>query len=99
MRATLEKITGLVTGSDGNIKLKLILELMNRGLPGEGIVDEKVWIVKTHYPERYSTARFGAQRVILAVRSPLDCIASLFHMIGSGTHDCSISEEDFTKFA
>lgn len=53
-------MTGLVTGSDGNITLKLILELMERGLPGEGLVDERVWIVKTHYPERYSSSRFGA---------------------------------------
>lgn len=59
-RALLEKVTGLVTGSDGNITLKLILELMERGLPGEGLVDEKVWIIKTHYPERYSSSRFGA---------------------------------------
>ena len=58
-RALLEKFTGIITGSDGNIKLKLIKELMERGLPGEGLVDERVWIVKTHYPERFSSSRFG----------------------------------------
>jgi len=98
-RANLEKVMGIPTGSDGNINLKLILELMEKGLPGEGLVDDRVWISKTHYPERYSSSRFGANRAILAVRSPLDCITSLFHMIASGTHDCSIEEADFEKNA
>jgi hypothetical protein len=97
MRSTIEKIMGLVTGSDCNIKLKLNLELMERGLDGEGLVDDRVWVIKTHFPERYMSARYGAHRAIMAVRSPMDCITSLFHMIGSGTHDCSIAEEDFAK--
>lgn len=99
MRSTLEKVTGIVTGSDCNIQLKLNLELMERGLAGEGLVDERVWIIKTHYPERYMSSRYLANRVIMAVRSPLDAITSLFHMIGSGTHDCSIADEDFEKNA
>lgn len=97
MRSTLEKVMGLVTGSDCNIKLKLNLELMERGLEGEGLVDERVWVIKTHFPERYMSARYACHRAIMAVRSPMDCITSLFHMIGSSTHDCSIEESDFAK--
>jgi hypothetical protein len=52
LRAYLEKIMGLVTGSDVDIKRKLNLTLMELGLAGEGLVDSRVWIVKTHYPER-----------------------------------------------
>lgn len=98
LRATLEKIMGLVTGSDCNIGLKLNQELMEMGLIGEGLVDRRVWIVKTHYPERYASSRFGAKRAVLLVRSPLDAIVSLFHMLGSGSHDCSMAEEEFVRF-
>ena len=96
LRATLEKIMGIVTGSDCDISKKLNVELMKLGLIGEGLADKRIWICKTHYPERYGKARAPIDRVILLVRSPLDSITSLFHMIGSGSHDLSISDEDFT---
>jgi len=89
---------GLVTGSDCDITKKLNLALMDMGLAGEGLVDKRVWVVKTHYPERYGKTRFGSERAILLVRSPLDCMTSLFNMVCSGTHDLSIADEDFKKF-
>jgi hypothetical protein len=42
LRAYLEKIMGLTTGSDRNIKLKLNRDLMELGLVGEGLVDKRV---------------------------------------------------------
>ena len=90
LRGYLERIMGLVTGSDCDITKKLNLELMDMGLAGEGLVDKRVWVVKTHYPERYGKTKFGAERAILLVRNPLDCITSLFHMVCSGSHDLSI---------
>lgn len=98
LRAYLEKITGLVSGSDCDITKKLNQALMHMGLAGEGLVDKRVWVVKTHYPERYGKTKFGAERCILLVRSPLDCITSLFNMVCSGSHDLSISDSDFEKF-
>ena len=50
----------MVTGSDCDITKKLNLELMDMGLAGEGLVDKRVWIVKTHYPERYGKTKFGS---------------------------------------
>ena len=29
------------------------------------------------------------------MRSPLDAITSFFHMVGTGTHNCSVHDEDF----
>ena len=52
LRAYLERIMGLVTGSDVDIKRQLNSTLLELGMIGEGLVDERVWIVKTHYPER-----------------------------------------------
>ena len=64
------------------------------GLEGESLTDEQVWIVKTHFPERAGAYEFHANKVIVVVRNPLDCIASLFNMVGTGTHSESISKEE-----
>ena len=90
LRAYLEKIMGLCTGSDCDIEKKLNKELMYMGLNGEGLVDKRVWIVKTHYPERYGKTKFYAERCILCIRNPLDCITSLFNMVCTGSHNKSI---------
>jgi hypothetical protein len=62
------------------------------GMEGEGMIDDKVWIVKSHYPERQGHSEFNAHKCLLIVRSPIDCIASLFNMIATGTHNMSIPE-------
>ena len=92
LRGYLERIMGLVTGSDCDITKKLNLALMDMGLAGEGLVDKRVWICKTHYPERYGKTKFGTERVILLVRNPLDAMTSLFHMVCSGSHELSIQD-------
>jgi len=99
LRAYLEKIMGLTTGSDCDILKKLNKDLMLMGLAGEGLVDKRVWVVKTHYPERYGKTKFYAERAILLVRNPLDCITSLFNMVCTGSHNRSIHDNDFKKFA
>ena len=98
LRAYLEKIMGLTSGSDCDILKKLNKDLMLMGLAGEGLVDKRVWIVKTHYPERYGKTKFYAERVLLLVRNPLDCMTSLFNMVCTGSHNRSISDTDYEKF-
>ena len=98
LRAYLEKIMGVTTGSDCDITKKLNKELMLRGLEGEGLVDNRVWVVKSHYPERYGNSEYYCDRAILLVRNPMDCIVSLFHMVCSGSHNYSIHDDDFKKF-
>lgn len=98
IRAYIEKISGIVSGSDCDITKKLNQALMHMGLAGEGLVDKRVLCVKTHYPERYGKTKFGAERCVLLVRSPLDCITSLFNMVCSGTHNLSIEDTDFERF-
>ena len=68
---------------------------MNRGLAGEGLADNRVWLVKTHFPERYGKENFFAQRCILCVRNPMDAISSLYHMVATVSHHLSIKDEDF----
>ena len=98
LRAYLEKIMGLTSGSDCDITKKLNKDLMLMGLAGEGLVDKRVLIVKTHYPERYGKTKFYAERAILLVRNPIDCITSLFNMVCTGSHNRSIDDNDFSKF-
>jgi hypothetical protein len=98
LRAYLEKIMGQTSGSDCDILKKLNKDLMLMGLAGEGLVDKRVWIVKTHYPERYGKTKFYAERVLLLVRNPLDAMTSLFNMVCTGSHNRSISDMDYEKF-
>ena len=69
------------------------------GLAGEGLVDKRVMIVKTHYPERYGKTKFYAERAILLVRNPIDSITSLFNMVCTGSHNRSIHDNDFDTFS
>mmetsp|Transcript_1893 Transcript_1893/g.3289 ORF Transcript_1893/g.3289 Transcript_1893/m.3289 type:complete len:310 (-) Transcript_1893:29-958(-) len=78
--------------------MKLNRVLFQQGLVGEGLADKQVHLVKSHFPERYGKAKFFAERAVLLVRNPVDCLASLFHMICSGSHNASIADSDFIKF-
>lgn len=71
---------------------------MDLGFVGEGLFDKRIQVVKTHYPERFGEHRFYAQKCILEVRNPLDCIASLFNMVATATHTHSMDTTDFFKF-
>lgn len=62
LRKYLEEITLIITGSDASPDKKLIRDLKEAGLKGEGKTDSKVWIVKTHFPERFGPGKFFAQK-------------------------------------
>ena len=42
--------------------------------------------------------KYGSERAVFLVRSPLDCLPSFFNMLCSGSHNLSIQDEDFVKF-
>lgn len=58
---------------------------------GEGVVDDSVWMVKTHYPERMGYLKFKVKRVVLLIRNPFDAMESYFHMGMTNTHDKHLS--------
>ena len=99
LRAALEGITGIVTGSDTDVSRKPIIELMEKGFQGEGLADRRIWVCKSNFPEKMGIARVPIDRAIVLVRSPMDAIMSFFHMNASGTRDCSISDDDMKKFS
>lgn len=95
LRKLLESMTSIVTGSDSRPNRTLSTSLLQSGYKGEGITDESVWIVKSHYPERYGFIRFQANRVILLVRNPYDTILSYFHMGLTNTHNRILAPSAF----
>lgn len=79
LRKYLENITGIATGSDQLMKFTLNVTLQYSGFKGEGIVKDKCWINKTHFPYRTPMDReYDTQVILLAVRNPLDVIVSFF---------------------
>ena len=77
LRKLIESITGTLTGSDSHPGRAMARDLKLYGLAGEGDVGKhrgggNVWVVKTHFPEKYGWKECPAQRAILLVR-PLPC--------------------------
>jgi hypothetical protein len=91
MRKVLERKLGIVTGSDSRPNRTLSASLLKFGYLGEGITDQSVWVVKSHFPERLGYLKFPVSRVILLVRNPYDAIQSYFHMGMTNTHDKNLS--------
>ena len=69
------------------------MQLKQMGLEGEGTLDDSVWIVKTHYPERIGRVPFIANKCIVIVRNPLDAIFYLINMVGMTSHNKSLSPQ------
>jgi hypothetical protein len=99
MRKLVEKCTGIFTGSDTRPDRTLGKSLFDFGMKGEGVVDDTVHLVKTHYPERAGYLPFNAGRAILLVRNPYDAIDSYFNMTLTNTHNKSMAEDQYTRFS
>jgi hypothetical protein len=99
LRTYLEKIMGLITGSDCDMDRPLNLDLFNKGLCGEGLVDKRFWVVKTHYPERWTRTTYYAEKCILCIRNPLYTLESLFNFIATDSHEQSMAPEEYKRFA
>jgi hypothetical protein len=93
LRKLIEARTRIVTGSDSRPNRTLAAHLLEYGYLGEGITDESVWVVKSHYPERLGYVRFPVAKVILVVRNPFDSLESYFHMGMTNTHDKVLTQE------
>jgi hypothetical protein len=76
------------------MKFTLNVSLQYSGFKGEGIVKEKCWINKTHFPFRTPFDKeYTSNMIILAVRNPLDVFVSFFNMIATQTHTKSFIED------
>ncbi|CDW90322.1 fbox domain containing protein [Stylonychia lemnae] len=98
LRKYFETITGIATGSDMVMKFSLNVALQYAGFKGEGIVDNRVWINKTHFPYRLPYDHSYETGIILCcVRNPLDVFVSQLLQICTMCHNQDINE-DFTQY-
>ncbi len=98
LRSIIERLTGIYTGSDGDPRRPLNQTLIRGGFLGEGMVDNHVFVVKSHFPERLGWTKFSVRRAILCVRNPFDVLISYFNMLITSTHTDSIEDEEYVKF-
>ncbi|KAJ8609555.1 hypothetical protein CTAYLR_006030 [Chrysophaeum taylorii] len=99
LRGLIERMTGVVTGSDTVPTRTLSKALQEYGVRGEGIIDDRVHVVKTHFPERRGLAPFAAHRAILLVRNPWDVIDSYFNMTLTNSHTTTMHDSQYERFA
>ncbi|CAN0236359.1 unnamed protein product, partial [Ectocarpus sp. 13 AM-2016] len=92
------QVTGTITGSDTRPDRTLSRSLTVMGMQGEGVVDHRVRVVKTHYPERPGFRAFNADKAILLVRNPFDAVDSYFNMALTNTHDRSLHDAVYEEF-
>ena len=54
---------------------------------GQAQIDEKVWIVKSHFPMGKKSRQFDANKCILLVRNPMDVMMSVYNKMATKSHD------------
>lgn len=95
LRKYLELLTGIVTGADNTLHVNVCLQML--GCMGEDIVDDTVWVVKSHSPWIMPEAPlFTANKVICIVRNPLDTNLSWLHLCSMNNHSTK-TPFDFEK--
>lgn len=93
LRSVLEELTRIYTGSDCDLRRPMNKQLRDMGMQGEGQIGDRVWIVKTHFPERIGRTKYKANKCIVIVRNPLCSFFSLFNMIQTASHNESIAKD------
>lgn len=94
MRKYFENLTGIATGSDMVMKHGPNVALQHCGFKGEGLMDERAWIKKSHYPIKFHFMKgFESEIAVICTRNPLDISPSLFYLCFSWTHVTSFREK------
>lgn len=108
LRTLLERVTGIVTGSDTRPDRNLSRELAERhGLVGEGVVvtttqqqssSSRVLFVKSHWPERVGSQAYPIKRAVLLVRNPYDAIDSYWNLNTTKSHTQTLTDAVYEQF-
>jgi hypothetical protein len=93
MRKHFENVTGIATGSDMVMRHGPNVALQFCGFKAEGIMDERVWIKKSHYPLKLHFQQgFKSDIAVICTRNPLDISPSYFYLIYTLSHVASFKE-------
>ena len=87
LRKYLQDITGVCTGTDREGKEGTTKGETFKGMIGGRITDDKVWIVKSHFPMGKKNQQFEVNKCLLLVRNPMDTIISAFKKIATKSYD------------
>lgn len=63
------------------------------------MIDQSVWLVKSHWPERRGRSPFTAHAAVLLVRSPLDVIDSYWNLVLTASHNHSVEEREYERLS
>jgi len=100
LRKYSEMLTGVQTGADNTLDVNIALQMQK--MKGEDIVDDTVWIVKTHSPWCMPYAPpFKANKIMVIVRNPIDVIMSWLNLVLTGVHNLKIPfevEKEYPKW-
>jgi hypothetical protein len=89
-----------LTGSNYTIFPTINFALTVQGFKGENHNDDKVQVLKTHFPYILPFATvMPASRTVLLVRNPLDIIVSQWMMSTTMTHNKTCSNDFTVEFA
>ena len=92
LRKFIENLTGVTTGS--NMSVLMMTAWQMQGMRGESIVDNRVWIKKTHWPNIMPGAgEFHSNKVICCVRNPLDVFVSIMNLACTFSHSAKLPFE------
>ena len=100
LRSLMERMTGIVTGSDTRPDRTLSKELASaHNMVGEGLISaDRVHVIKTHFPERRGWKVVQPNRVILLTRNPFDAIDSYFNMALTNTHTKTLADSVYEQY-
>ena len=94
MRKYFENLTGIATGSDMVMKHSPNVALQFCGFKGEGLMDSRAWIKKSHYPMKFHFMKgFESEIAVICTRNPRDISPSLFYLCFTVTHVVSFKEK------
>ena len=92
LRKYLQNITGIATGSDMSLEFNVDLQLQD--FKAEEITDSSVWVKKSHDPKPNMNNKIHkSNKILLCVRNPYDCFASLMHFLPSLNQGGQINEK------
>lgn len=92
MRKYCELLTGISTGTDQPLLPNVMLQAS--GLRGESIINETIWIYKTHYPwtmhKIVGVPPSPVNKYIAIVRNPMDSFESHAHLYNTACHSAKV---------
>lgn len=98
-RRLIEQISGLVSGSNIMTQTSLCLSFVIQGFKGESVLNNRTWIVKSHFPYVYPfTMPCNINQAIVLVRNPFDVIVSLFQFSLNATQSRNVANDFPTEF-